>query len=107
VEHKSYKLEIDVVVDAVVPLKTLSFYFNSLKLLRQGSDRKEQQYFVMSERKYLLNDAGVYEPFVVFGKSEVSLSVMKKAVLRLELEEKEKGDFYALQKSNGIVKTWK
>ena len=61
----------------------------------------------MSERKYLLNDAGVYEPFVVFGKSEVSLSVMKKAVLRLELEEKEKGDFYALQKSNGIVKTWK
>ena len=84
-DPKPYKLEVDVVVDAVVPLKTLSFYFNSLKLLRQGSDRKEQQYFVMSERKYLLNEVGVYEPFVVFGKSEVSLSVMKKAVLRLEI----------------------
>lgn len=73
----------------------------------QGRERKEQQFFcILDERKYMLNDNGEYEPFVVFGKSAIKLSELKAAVRYLELKEQERGDNNRPTVSKSIKKTW-
>lgn len=102
-----FKLEIEVVEVGLAIPKTLRFYYSSLKMLRQGSSRKNEQYLVLDERKYIRDKNGEYEPFAVFEKSIVTLSQMKAAVARLELEEQEKKDFYSPQQSKLIPQSWK
>ena len=65
-----FKLELDVAtgIDSF-PMRTLSFGYNTLKMLRQAAARKKEKYFVLGERKYIQNDKGEYEPFAVFGIS--------------------------------------
>lgn len=108
VGKKKFKLELDIATGmSEFPLKMATYYFSSLKLLRQGRERKEQQFFcILDERKYMLNDNGEYEPFVVFGKSAIKFSELKAAVRYLELKEKERGDNNCPTVSNGIKKTW-
>lgn len=108
VEKKKFKLELDIVTGvSEFPLKMVTYYFSSLKLLRQGRERKSQQFFcILDERKYTLNDSGEYEPFVVFGKSAIKLSELKAAVGYLELKEKERGNNNCPTLSKGIKKTW-
>lgn len=102
-----FKLETEIFVfgQSLPALKIT--YYSSLKLLRQGSTRIDSQYTVIDERKYMLNDRGEYEPFVVFGKSAIGYSELKGAVQRLELEEQEKSDPRAKPFSRSIPKTWK
>lgn len=38
------------------PMRTLSFGYNTLKMLRQAAARKKEKYFVLGERKYIQND---------------------------------------------------
>ena len=102
-----FKLETDIFFYGISVPVIKTGYYNSLKLLRQASARKNAQYMVMSERKYMLNDKGEYEPFAVFGKSAIGLSQLKTAVARLELEEIEKQDPYMATRSGAIPKTWK
>lgn len=104
---KRFKLELEVLAEGNPPIRILTLYFSNLKLLRQGQQRKNQQYIIIDQRKYMLNEKGEYEPFAVFGKSAIKLSDLKAAVKRLELEEKEKGDLYNPQLSRKIPKTWK
>lgn len=63
-EEKKYKfkLELDVAtgIDSF-PMRTLSFGYNTLKMLRQAAARKKERYFVIGERKYIQNDKGKYE----------------------------------------------
>ena len=91
-EEKKYKfkLELDVAtgVDSF-PMRTLSFGYNTLKMLRQAAVRKKERYFVLGERKYIQNDKGEYEPFAVFGTTIVTLSQLMAAAVRLQMEEEE------------------
>lgn len=108
VEKKKFKLELDIATGmSDFPIKMATYYFSSLKLLRQGRERKEQQFFcIIDERKYMLNENGEYEPFVVFGKSAIGLPELKAAVEYLELKEQERGDNNCPTVSKGIKKTW-
>lgn len=107
-EKKKFKLELDVATgNDSFPMSTLSFGFSTLKMLRQASARKGDRYFVVGERKYILNDKGEYEPFAVFGTSVVPLSQLMAAVVRLQMEEEEKHHPDQPEKSKQIPKTWK
>ena len=77
VEENKYrfKLEPDVATGIEsFPMRTLSFGYKTLKMLRQAAARKKERYFVLGERKYIQNDKGEYEPFAVFGTTIVPLS---------------------------------
>ena len=66
VEENKYrfKLELDVATGIEsFPMRTLSFGYKTLKMLRQAAARKKERYFVLGERKYIQNDKGEYEPF--------------------------------------------
>lgn len=92
-EEKKYKfkLELDVATGVdFFPMRTLSFGYNTLKMLRQAAARKKERYFVIGERKYTQNDKGEYEPFAVFGTTIVPLSQLMAAAVRLQMEEEEK-----------------
>ena len=107
-EKKRFKLELDVAtgIDSF-PMRTLIFGYNTLKMLRQASARKGDRYFVVGERKYVLNEKGEYEPFAVFGTTIVPLSQLMAAAVRLQMEEEEKYHPDQPEKSRRIPKTWK
>ena len=93
VEENKYrfKLELDVATGIEsFPMRTLSFGYKTLKMLRQAAARKKERYFVLGERKYIQNDKGEYEPFAVFGTTIVPLSQLMAAAVRLQMEEEEK-----------------
>lgn len=103
-----FKLELDVAtgIDSF-PMHTLSFGYNTLKMLRQAATRKKERYFVFGERNYILNDKGEYEPFAVFGTTVVPLSQLMAAAIRLQMEEEEKYHPDQPERSKQIPKTWK
>lgn len=106
-KHK-FKLELDVATGIIsFPMRTLSFGYSTLKMLRQASARKQKRFFVVGERKYILNERGSYEPFAVFGTTTVTLSQLVAAAARLQMEEEEKYHPDQPEKSKLIPKTWK
>lgn len=109
IEKDKFLLEIDIATgDKNIPIRTLSFKYGSLKLLRQGRKRKESQYFcILDDRKYIKNGNGEYEPFGVFGNAAIPLSILKAAARRLELEEQEKKDWNSPLVSKHIPMSWK
>lgn len=110
VEENKYrfKLELDVATGIEsFPMRTLSFGYKTLKMLRQAAARNKERYFVLGERKYIQNDKGEYEPFAVFGTTIVPLSQLMAAAVRLQMEEEEKYHPDQPEKSKQIPKTWK
>lgn len=107
-DKKKFKLELDVATGiSSFPMRTLSFGFNTLKMLRQAVVRKKERYWVVGDRKYILNEKGEYEPFAVFGTSIVTLSQLMAAAVRLQMEEEEKFHPDQPEKSKKIPITWK
>lgn len=109
-EEKKYKfkLELDIATGLdSFPLRTVSFGYNTLKMLRQAVLRKRKRHLVLGERKYVQNDKGEYEPFAVFGTTIVPLSQLMAATVRLQMEEEEKYHPDQPEKSKQIPKTWK
>ena len=110
VEENKYrfKLELDVATGIEsFPMRTLSFGYKTLKMLRQAAARKKERYFVLGERKYIQNDKGEYEPFAVFGTTIVPLSQLMAAAVRLQMEEEEKYHPDQPEKSKQMPKTGK
>lgn len=86
-----FKLELEVTYP--IP-RTITKYFNSLKVLRQWEKRNdpESSLTVLETRKYMLSDKG-YERFHVFGNTIVPLSELIQITTSLLKNEESKSSF--------------